>query len=285
MIERDTWILALGLLIPDISEAHRMVKAAMESALYDGGFIKNKLHTSPENIRLIIGDVRSQPSGSYDVIFHDAYSPRHNWELYSVQLFTQLSTMIEKDGVILTYSSSTPMRSSLLDAGFAIGGTPPHKRRRSGTIASPTDNLPDLSRKEERVIALTDRGVPYVEGRETIRKNLRNRILFSSSVPPCFENIYDFGEKFSLSEREEKKAARGIRKMGMTKKEIMYIVCPQYKECICGKCVRPYKTTTERIKEMKYRLLKVKEVLIDTILPENFERFKTDEDVEIYRDE
>ncbi len=260
MIEKDPEILLIGLLIPDISEAHRKIKGAIESSLYDAGFIKNRVYESPENVHLFIEDaLEFRFRDIYDVIFHDAYSPEKDWKPYSLNFFKKLYKVLERTGVLITYSSSSAMRATLLEAGFYIWASKPHRRKRSGTIASKIDlKLRNLSKKEERIIALTDLGVPYIENRDVLRKKLRNRTLFSSSIKLCFENIYNFGEKSNISERERNRAERSIKRMELTEEEIKYIVCPQYEKCICGMCHRRYENTTERIKEMKFRLLKLK---------------------------
>ena len=287
MIEKDPKILALGLLIPDICKAHKLIKAAIEFSLYDIGFIKNRVYETPKNVHLFMGDALNfKYERNYDVIFHDAYSPQKDWKFYSVIFFEKMYKILNENGVLLTYSSSSPMRSGLLEAGFHIGGTEAHKRKRSGTIACKKDlNLKNLSREEERVIALTDRGIPYVEGRDDLRKNLRNKVLFSSSIKLCFENLYDFGEKICVTDKEKNKAEKSIKRMELTKEEIIHVVCPQYEKCICGKCSRRYETTTERIKEMKYRLLELKGITMKNFITRSFERFKTNNCVEYNREQ
>lgn len=281
MIEKNPEILALGLLIPEVCEAHKIIKAAIESSLYNIGFIKNRVYETPKNIRLFIEDALNfRYENNYDVIFHDAYSPKRNWKPYSLIFFKKLYKVLDENGVLLTYSSSSPMRSSLLEADFYIGGTEAYKRKRSGTIASKRDlKLKNLSREEERVISLTDLGIPYVKNRDDLREKLRNKVLFSSSVKMCFENIYNFGEKFQITDREKNKAERSIKKMELAKKEIIYVVCPQYEKCICGKCSRRYENTTERIKEMRYRLLKLKGINVKDFITHFFERFKTNKSI------
>ncbi|MEA1993779.1 MAG: MnmC family methyltransferase [Euryarchaeota archaeon] len=258
MVEKDPEILCMALLIPDLSDMHRKIKGAIESSLYEKGIVRNKVYEKPKNVHLAITNALTHGyGGRYNVIFHDAFSPKIEWRPYSTSFFMTLYNVLSHDGVLVTYSSSTPMRSSLLEAGFFIGRTASHKRRRSGTIASKIDNLTDLSRMDERMIALTDLGIPYQRGRKELRKKMRNTSLFSSSARLYFEDLYDFGEKFSVTNKKKNKTKRSIRKMRLTKKEVMYIVCPQYKECICGKCFKSYKKSTERIKEMKNRVLEI----------------------------
>ncbi len=258
MIEKGSEILAMALLIPDLCGAHRTIKSAIEDSLYKNGIVQNKVYERPENVHLSMVDALTHEySGTVDVVFHDAYSPKHDWRPYSVGFFEKLYNVMDEHGVLLTYSSSSSMRAGLLEAGFYIGGTTPHRRRRAGTIASKrNEGLRDLSRREERTIALTDRGIPYSEQKAVQRKSLRNHVLFSPYITLCFENIYHFGERFHVDAKEQERAEKSIRKMGIARDEAMYIICPQYDICICGECSRRYGSTTERIIAMRHRLLK-----------------------------
>ncbi len=87
------------------------------------------------------GDVRerlpSAPIHDADVVFHDPFSPYRNPEVWTLELFKKLKSKMSRSGVWVSYSSSLPVRKSLLLLGFNVGETKPLGRKRGGTCASP----------------------------------------------------------------------------------------------------------------------------------------------------
>jgi radical SAM protein (TIGR01212 family) len=119
-------------------------------------------HLSPATLSLQWGDARyliqSLEAKSFDIVFHDPFSSQHCPELWTVEFFKQLYRVMKPDGVLLTYSSSQPVRGAMREAGFFIGETHPGQPMGDGTIASPSalpENFPMLGKMDPR------RAIPY----------------------------------------------------------------------------------------------------------------------------
>lgn len=132
-------------------------------ALYETG----ESDTPFSRIRLLLGDarhtIRGMSAGSQDVIFLDAFSTQRNSELWTLDFFRLIRSVMKPDGVLVTYCAALPVRSGLLQAGFIIGETAPVGRQRSGTLAclSPEFISIPVSETERKEIEETTRGLPY----------------------------------------------------------------------------------------------------------------------------
>jgi tRNA U34 5-methylaminomethyl-2-thiouridine-forming methyltransferase MnmC len=130
------------------------------------------------SISLHWGDARyliqKMPDNSMDVVFHDPFSSQHCPELWTVEFFQQLSRVMKPDGVLLTYSSSLPVRGAMMEAGFLIGETKPGHQMGNGTIAAkrPQDIGFPISGNAD-----TRRSIPYRDPYlcATSKTILRNR--------------------------------------------------------------------------------------------------------------
>ncbi|NOU36063.1 MAG: TIGR01212 family radical SAM protein [Kiritimatiellaceae bacterium] len=80
--------------------------------------------------------IQSLEAESFDIVFHDPFSSQHCPELWTVEFFQQLYRVMKPDGVLLTYSSSLPVRGAMIEAGFMIGETKPGHPMGNGTIAA-----------------------------------------------------------------------------------------------------------------------------------------------------
>ena len=89
----------------------------------------NKLIAKNEQIELIIlcGDARvelpkylSQHPQQWDAIYQDAFSPKKNPALWSVEWFELLKAHSASTASLSTYSASTSIRKSLLEAGWKL---------------------------------------------------------------------------------------------------------------------------------------------------------------------
>jgi radical SAM protein (TIGR01212 family) len=119
------------------------------------------------------------PHTSYDLVFLDAFSTQRNSELWTIDFFRKLKTVMKPDAVLLTYCAAIPVRAGLMEAGFHVGETAPIGRQRGGTIAAMRAEdieipLPD---HELKMIRETTRGLPYHDphGVRTNKEILRNR--------------------------------------------------------------------------------------------------------------
>lgn len=202
MVESSLETLATTLFVPDICESHGYIKKTIESFLIDHGYLKyNKvLSNIPSNISINIHVcdarifLRDYADKEYDAVFLDPFSPSKCPELYSVDFFNKLKDFLTPIALILTYTAASPVRSAIVDAGLYIGEGP-RFHRSGGTIASRSPDLIDvpLSFSDEKVIALSDVGVPYmdpnltddyhviIDRRQSIRGKIRGISVFPSS--------------------------------------------------------------------------------------------------------
>ncbi len=112
--------------------------------------------------------IQQIPDNTMDIVFHDPFSSQHCPELWTVEFFKQLQRVMKPDGVLLTYSSSQPVRGAMREAGFHIAETVPGHQMGNGTIASPVPlptvgkaggtpavQVPTIGKLDER------RSIPY----------------------------------------------------------------------------------------------------------------------------
>jgi radical SAM protein (TIGR01212 family) len=141
-------------------------------------YAHSSFSTQNSSLSIHWGDARWLIQGleteSFDIVFHDPFSSQHCPELWTVEFFQQLYRVMKPDGVLLTYSSSLPVRGAMREAGFLIGETKPGHQMGNGTIAAkrPEDLvLPILGTFDER------RSIPYRDPHlcATSKTILRNR--------------------------------------------------------------------------------------------------------------
>jgi len=191
--------------------------------------------------------------------------------LYTLDFFLILKNILKDEGIILTYTSAAPVRSAMVHAGFHVGEGPLFGRKSGGTVASKVPgviekSLPD---NDERMIALSDAGVPFRdpelnasndeirERRENERKSLRGIKKFASTVKTPIYLGKDVNDT-----RLKRRLLRNINALGFTdlkSKEVKYIICPQFDECICGCKASKLDSSSSRINEMIKRLTNVME--------------------------
>ena len=202
MVESSIETLASSLFIANICESHGYVKKVIENYLIENGYLQfNKVLSSISpniNINIHVCDARDYLKNcedkEYDAVFLDPFSPSKSPELYSVDFFSKLKNYLTPTALILTYTAASPVRSAMINAGLYIGEGPVVKRS-GGTIASRSQTLIDtpLSFSDEKVIALSDVGVPFmdpdlsddyqtiIERRQSIRSKVRGVSMFPSS--------------------------------------------------------------------------------------------------------
>ena len=82
-------------------------------------------------------------------VYQDAFSPKVNQELWTFEYFTDLKNILNKNGVITTYSVATPVRCALYKLGFKLY-THKFDIIRKGTIASFVDlDFPKVNFEEK----------------------------------------------------------------------------------------------------------------------------------------
>lgn len=89
------------------------------------------------NFVILIGDARktikSVPVNCVDCIFQDAFSPKKNPLLWTVEWFQDLRLIANDTCILSTYSSSNGIRASLLSGGFVIESRKGFGRKRTCT--------------------------------------------------------------------------------------------------------------------------------------------------------
>lgn len=75
---------------------------------------------------------------SFDIVYQDAFSPKKNPELWTLEYFSDIKRLLAKKAVITTYSKATPVRLALYELGFNLYEHP-RGSVRGGTIASNFD--------------------------------------------------------------------------------------------------------------------------------------------------
>ncbi len=281
LIEISMETLAGGLLVPVPLATHNIIKKAIEEKLIEEKFAKlncEKGHI-PSNIQFKIYSedardvVQNLDSDYYDAIFLDPFSPSKAPELYTVEFFKELKRIIKNDGVLATYTSAAPVRSAMVEAGFHIGEGPIFGRKSGGTIASLflSNIKKDISKADERMIALSDVGIPFRDpflnlfgaeiskNRSITRKNARGIYKFSSAAKaPIF-----LGKEIEM-DKWGRKVLRNINQLhidDLKSKKALYLVCCQNESCNCGCNINKTSNSRDRIKNMSERLSNIRNTL------------------------
>ncbi len=274
LVEISLETLAASLLIPTPSESHRIIRRTIENYLIKSEYIKypkeDKEIPDYIDVRVHCKDAREMlleisSNKKYDAIFLDPFSPGKSPELYSYDFLLKLSSRLKDNGLILTYTSAAPVRYALISVGLHVGEGPLMSRS-GGTIASKDPNkiVHPLSRNDERMIALSDAGIPFrdpelTDSREKIfirRQNerivVRDKLKMASTVktPIYLVEIID-------DERTKRRVLKHLQKIGIknfNSKKARYLVCPQYSKCICHCNGGIHSNSRERVIEMEKRL-------------------------------
>ncbi len=207
----------------------------------------------------------------YDAIFLAPFSPGISPELYSLEFLKGLKSMLKNDGMFLTYTAASAVRYAIIKTGLYVGEGPRFGRS-GGTLASPLllNIEKPLSSRDERMVALSDAGTPFrdftlndssieiSERRQNERKIVRKDYKFASTVKSPIYLCNDI----KIEDRLMRRVLKDIRRLGfedLDSEKSKYIVCPQYRECICGSKCEPLENSSERVIEMEKRLNKIME--------------------------
>lgn len=89
-----------------------------------------------------------------DFIFHDAFSPEVNQELWTPDVFGKMASISNSDAVLSTYCAASAARAAMAVAGWKIARAPGALGKREMTIASlNTDKLETFKRVNEKRLA------------------------------------------------------------------------------------------------------------------------------------
>jgi tRNA U34 5-methylaminomethyl-2-thiouridine-forming methyltransferase MnmC len=120
-----------------------------------------------DDIRKAAPTFASASDRSFDLIFHDGFSPKHVPELWTVDLFKCYRSLLDaRKGMVLTYSSASAVRGGLRDAGFSVWRSTAVGGKSGGTVGSVRNDIEtgefifSLSDEEARKMH-SGSGIPY----------------------------------------------------------------------------------------------------------------------------
>jgi chorismate dehydratase len=119
---------------------------------------------------VLFGDARRRifdlPTGYFDAVFHDAFSPKRNAELWTLEFIDEVLRRLKEGRFWITYSSALAVRRALWEAGADVFNTRAVGRKQPGTAAS-FGGKPDgewiypLSEREVEKILTSPYAVPF----------------------------------------------------------------------------------------------------------------------------
>ncbi len=115
------------------------------------------------DFKLLIDDARKSLqliSEKFDAVYLDAFSPQKNPELWTEDFFNLLYQRMERDGLLATYSISTPVLVGLINAGFHPYLIDAPSKKRYATIASP-QKIKDLPEKFINKLKTSPERMPF----------------------------------------------------------------------------------------------------------------------------
>ncbi len=123
--------------IPDLPDEYRNVHKEIINSLpeYRKGYVE---------VKLILGDVREKlpdVDEFFDVVFHDAFSPFRNPEMWTLDFLKVVYDKMQKEAVWVSYTSALCVRKALIDLGLSVKESFPVGRRRGGTVAFKSDSV------------------------------------------------------------------------------------------------------------------------------------------------
>jgi tRNA U34 5-methylaminomethyl-2-thiouridine-forming methyltransferase MnmC len=145
--------------------AHNTYYQTQVDSLDFGTILQAKAESGIELV-VIVGDTRELvqllPGNLFDVIYHDAFSPKKQPELWTKQLFSQYRRILKPEqGSVMTYSAAASIRQGFLEAGFHLYALPILENK-SGSLACNflRDDIPELSPLEKALLSCKS-GIPY----------------------------------------------------------------------------------------------------------------------------
>jgi tRNA U34 5-methylaminomethyl-2-thiouridine-forming methyltransferase MnmC len=102
----------------------------------------NQIHSSAWNKKISISPKFSltklkidftidKPDGIFDLVYFDAFGPDKQPEMWTAEIFSSVSRLTKKDGVLVTYSAKGEVKRNLKASGFDVTllPGPPGKRQ------------------------------------------------------------------------------------------------------------------------------------------------------------
>jgi tRNA U34 5-methylaminomethyl-2-thiouridine-forming methyltransferase MnmC len=100
------------------------------------GLLRCRLHDTL-HLEVLLGDATATPipEPAFDIVYHDAFSPNANPELWTPAFFTRLFAALKPGGRLATYSANGQVRRALVEVGFAVEKRPGPPGKREMTVA------------------------------------------------------------------------------------------------------------------------------------------------------
>lgn len=132
--------------------------------------------------RQILKDLSLEISNFFDGVFYDAFSPKVNTEMWTVNIFKIVKNLMKEKAILATYSASLAVRKGLIEAGFKIGLVEPIGRKSYSTVATINGSIPPLTEKEEKRLKESPYATSYYDNenldlpKEIIKENWEKEI-------------------------------------------------------------------------------------------------------------
>ncbi len=192
-IEKDETVLQKikKLNIPDnLKDFYEKLNSLKKSEIKIGKNIYSTYQLEDKNLSLKIINAEGrkvikdlvQEKIKFDAVFWDAFSPKVNTEMWTVDLFKLVKEIMKEHAVFATYSASLAVRKGLTEAGFKIGLVEPIGRKSYSTVATIKGNITPLTEKEKRRLLSSPYAVSYKDNknldmdREEIKANWEKEV-------------------------------------------------------------------------------------------------------------
>ncbi len=178
-----------------LSEPYGGIYERLKENLLKG---KDEFEIDQLRVKILYGDARKRvkelEGEKFDAVYHDAFSPRKNTELWTLEFLREIKSLLTEEGFWVSYSTALPVRRALFELGFKIYNTLPVGRRSPGTAATlkgiPRDERTyPLTPKEREKLFKSPKAVPFRDPclclpREEIWNNYQKEVLERSRSTP-----------------------------------------------------------------------------------------------------
>jgi len=161
-----------------------------------GGQLALKIELRLADVRRELPELAKQYPQSFDLIFHDGFSPRRVPELWTVDLFRHYVELLKPSGKILTYSSAVAVRGAFKSLGLIVKRTSAVGGKSGGTIAYLLDeflgtgDVYPLTADEEKRLASSS-ATPY---RDPGLTDARSQILLRRQKEIADRRLQEAGQ-------------------------------------------------------------------------------------------
>ncbi len=156
-------------IVDRLKEPYRLILSGEFKDIFLNGKTIPAYVVKEKNVKLtvLLGEGRellrilSEAGEKFDAVFYDAFSPKVNTEMWTVDLFKVVKSLMKEKAILATYSASLAVRKGLIEAGFKIGLVEPVGRRSHSTVATLKGDIPPLTEKEKKRLKTSPYAIPY----------------------------------------------------------------------------------------------------------------------------